>query len=142
MELTTAQIYGIIISIIVIALLIYWLISKIKTKRNTYSFIERDKKKASKFTQGIINDVDKVLSELGLSSLKDNEEPQFLRYDARLVRYTDINLEIETDAWYIGVVNYNKEKITILYGEINRRKKIKKFFLSTINQEVMINKVA
>jgi hypothetical protein len=141
MELTTEQICGIIISIIVIFLLIYWLITKIKTKRPTFSLIEKGTKKSSEFTQGILNDVDKVLSELNISARKDNTI-SFNIHQGQKVRYADINLTISTDAWYIALIEYCGQNITIHSREINRYDKLKNFFIPMNNPKDLNQQLA
>jgi hypothetical protein len=141
MELSTEQIFGIIISILVIVLFMYWLISKIKTKPITFSFIERDKKKASEFTQGVIDDVDKVLSELSISARK-NKSIQFHIQEGQSIHYADINLVINSDNWFNAVLKCQGKELIIGSKETDIQEKIKNFFVSTINQEVKINKVA
>jgi hypothetical protein len=141
MELSTEQIFGIIISIIVLIILKYWLASKIKTKRTTFSYIEKGNKKANEFTQSIIDDVDKVLSELKLSARKDNSI-FFHTHEAQTIHYSDLDLVISTDAWHMAILRYDDGEIIIHSREIKRQEKIKNFFLSINPQEMTYKQIA
>lgn len=141
MELTIEQIFGIIISILVIILLMYWLISKIKTKQTTFSYLEKNNKKVNEFTQGVIDDVDKVLTELNLSVRKDNSI-FFHTHEAQTIHYADIKLIISTDAWYIALLKYNDQEISIHSREIKRYDKLRNFFLPVDNQNILIQQLA